>query len=163
ASGSAATRSEHRRIETTAGRLIFNEALPERLRFKNYAMTKERLKLLVVECLQFCGPEVTAQVADRLKALGFHYATRSGISFAISDIKVPPAKYEILAAADAEAAEVEETYRTGMVTAQERDRQLIEVWMRATEVISSRLAVALDPWGSLATIIKSGATKAKFQ
>src|SRR5205807_98877 len=98
APGSSAARPEHRRIETTAGRLIFNEALPERLRFKNYAMTKERLKLLVVECLQFCGPEVTAQVADRLKALGFHYATRSGISFAISDIKVPPAKYEILAA-----------------------------------------------------------------
>ncbi len=161
--GSGTGRPECRRIETTAGRLLFNDALPERLRFKNYAMTKDHLKLLVVECLQVCGPEVTAHVADRLKTLGFHYATRSGISFAISDIEVPPTKHEILAAADAEAEEVEQTYRTGMITEEERDRQLIEVWTRATDAISARLEAALDPWGSLATIITSGATKAKFQ
>src|SRR3989440_1087191 len=161
--GSGTARAERKRIETTAGRLLFNDALPERLRFKNYAMTMERLKLLVVECLQVCGTEVTAQVADRLKTLGFHYATRSGLSFAISDIEVPPAKHAILASADAEAEEVEQTYRAGMVTTEERDRQLIEVWTRATEAISARLEAALDRWGSLATIIKSGATKAKFQ
>src|SRR2546425_94810 len=85
------------------------------------------------------------------------------ISFAISDIEVPPAKHAILSSADAEAAEVEEIYRAGMVTTEERDRQLIEVWTRATEAISAKLEAALDPWGSLATIIKSGATKAKFQ
>jgi DNA-directed RNA polymerase subunit beta' len=163
ASGSGTARLEHRRIETTAGRLIFNDVLPERLRFKNYAMTKDHLKLLVVECLQVCGPEITAQVTDRLKTLGFHYATRSGVSFAISDIEVLPAKHAILASADAEAEEVEETYRAGMVNAEERDRQLIDVWTRATEAISVGLEAALDPWGSLATIIRSGATKAKFQ
>ncbi len=161
--GSGTAQPEHRRIETTAGRLLFNDALPEQLRFKNYAMTKEHLKLLVVECLETCGSEVTVQMADRLKTLGFHYATRSGVSFAISDIKVPPEKHEILAAADAEAEAVEETYRAGMITAEERYRQLIEVWTRATEAISTKLEAALDPWGSLATIIKSGATKAKFQ
>ncbi len=161
--GSGTAQPERKRIETTAGRLMFNDTLPEQLRFKNFAMTKEHLKLLVVDCLETCGPEVTAQVADRLKTLGFHYATRSGISFAISDIGVPPAKQAILAAADAEAAEVEETYRAGMITAEERYRQLIEVWTRATEAISTRLEAALDPWGSLATIITSGATKAKFQ
>jgi DNA-directed RNA polymerase subunit beta' len=159
----ATARPAHQRMETTAGRLLFNEALPEELRFKNYAMTKERLKLLVVECLQTCGPEATAQMADRLKTLGFHYATRSGISFALSDIEVPPAKHEILATADAEAEAVEQTYHAGMITAEERYRQLIEVWTRATETISARLEATLDPWGSLATIIQSGATKAKFQ
>src|SRR2546421_6340492 len=163
APGSGTERPEPNRIETTAGRLLFNEALPEQLRFKNDAMTKDHLKLLVVECLQVCGPEVTVQVADRLKTLGFHYATRSGLSFAISDIEVPPAKHAILSSANAEAAEVEEIYRAGMVTTEERYRQLIEVWTRATEAISARLEAALDPWGSLATIIKSGATKAKFQ
>jgi DNA-directed RNA polymerase subunit beta' len=161
--GSGETMPERKRIETTIGRLLFNDALPERLRFKNYAMTKDHLKLLVVECLQVCGSQVTAQVADRLKTLGFHYATRSGLSFAISDIEVPPAKHEILAATEAEAEEIEQSYRAGMITAEERDRQLIEVWTRATEAISARLEAALDPWGSLATIIKSGATKAKFQ
>jgi DNA-directed RNA polymerase subunit beta' len=156
-------RPAHQRIEMTAGRLLFNEALPETLRFKNDAMTKERLKLLVIECLKTCGPQVTAQMADRLKALGFHYATRSGVSFALSDIEVPPAKHEILSAADVEAEAVEQTYHAGMITAEERYRQLIEVWTRATETISARLEAALDPWGSLATIIQSGATKAKFQ
>src|SRR5258708_6689532 len=112
-------------------------------------MTKDHLKLLVVECLQVCSPEVTAQVADRLKTLGFHYATRSGVSFAISDIEVPPAKHAILSAAYVEAEEVEQTYRAGMVTAEERDQQLIEVWTRATEAISARLEAALNPWGSL--------------
>src|SRR5260370_1061478 len=155
--GSGTARPEHKRIETTAGRLMFNDALPERLRFKNYAMTKEHLKHLVVECLQTCGPEVTVQVADRLKTLGFHYATRSGISFAISDIEVPPAKHEILASADAEVKEVEQTYRAGMITGEERYRQLIEVWTYATETISAKLEVALDAWGSQATIIRSGA------
>ena len=62
--GRGTARPERKRIETTAGRLLFNEALPERLRFKNYAMTKDHLKLLVVECLQVCGPEVTVQVAE---------------------------------------------------------------------------------------------------
>jgi DNA-directed RNA polymerase subunit beta' len=161
--GSGTARPEHRRIETTAGRLLFNDALPERLRFKNYAMSKEHLKLLVVECLQTCGPEITTQVVDRLKTLGFHYATRSGMSFAISDIEVPPEKHAILSAADAEAEEVEQTSRAGMITEEERHQQLIEVWTRATEAISARLEAALDPWGSLATIIRSGATKAKFQ
>src|SRR6266700_6053867 len=163
APGSGTARPGHKGIETTAGRLLFNDALPEQLRFKNYAMTKDHLKLLVVECLETCGPEVTAQVADRLKTLGFHYATRSGISFAISDIKVPPEKHEVLVASDAEAEAVEETYRAGMITAEERYRQLIEVWTRATDAISTKLEAPLDPWGSLATIIKSGATKAKFQ
>src|SRR2546430_14493063 len=60
APGSCTTMPERKRIETTAGCLIFNEALPERLRFKNYAMTKDHLKLLVVECLQVCGSQVTA-------------------------------------------------------------------------------------------------------
>src|SRR5207302_178039 len=77
APGSGTARPEHRRIETIPGRLLFNDALPERLRFKNYAMTKDHLKLLMVECLQVCGSQVTAQVADRLKTLGFHCATRS--------------------------------------------------------------------------------------
>ncbi len=160
---SGTVRPAHQRIETTSGRLLFNEALPEALRFKNDAMTKERLKRLVIECLQTCGPEVTAQMADGLKTLGFHYATRSGISFALSDIEVPPAKHELLSAADAEAEVVEQTYHAGMITAKERYRQLIEIWTRATETISARLEAALDPWGSLATIIQSGATKAKFQ
>ena len=161
--GSSAPPPLRRRIETTAGRLIFNEALPQALRYKNYEMTKERIKQLVVECLRVLGEPATAQVADALKTLGFHYATRSGISFAISDIEVPAEKQEILARADAEVEAIEELHQAGMIDTSERSRQRIDLWTKATDEVSQHLEGRLDPWGSLATIIKSGATKAKFQ
>jgi DNA-directed RNA polymerase subunit beta' len=153
-----------RRIETTAGRLLFNSILPKELRYKNYEMTKERLKQLIAECLRVCGEEATARLADALKSLGFKYATKSGISFStLSDIEVPPEKDELLAQSDIEAEEVEEQLHAGMITPDERYQQLISIWSHATDAISKQLEAALDPWGSLATIIKSGATKAKFQ
>jgi len=152
-----------RRVMTSAGRLIFNEALPGELRYRNYDMTKDRLKQLMAECLRTCGDEATVRMADILKSLGFHYATVSGISFALSDIQVPPAKHAIQERAEREEQEVKALHSGGMITDQERDHQIIEIWTRATEEISVCLEEHLDPWGSLATIIKSGATKAKFQ
>ncbi|GCE32048.1 DNA-directed RNA polymerase subunit beta' [Dictyobacter alpinus] len=155
---------ERKRMETTLGRLIFNEVLPAPLRFKNYEMTKERLKQVIAECLETCGEAKTAKLADALKQLGFRYATRSGISFSVlSDIEVPPEKQGLLAQAEVAAQEIEEQLHAGMITADERYQHLIEIWTKATDAISKRLEAALDPWGSLATIIRSGATKAKFQ
>jgi len=156
-------RPKHRRIATTVGRLIFNDIVPDELRYRNDAMTKEALKLLVAKSLDRLGAERTAQFADALKRLGFTYATKSGISFAISDIEVPPEKQSLLARADAGAQAIEEDYRAGMITRDERYRQLIVHWTQATEQISRQVETCLNPWGSLATIIKSGATKAKFQ
>nr|BBH87197.1 DNA-directed RNA polymerase subunit beta' [Thermosporothrix sp. COM3] len=153
----------HQRITTTVGRLLFHEALPPELGYRNYAMTKEAIKQLVEQSLHVLGNEQTAMLADKLKQLGFHYATRSGISFAISDIVVPAEKHALLQEADAEAEKIEEQYSAGMMTGEERSRQLISHWTQVTEHISSRLEAALDPWGSLSTIIQSGATKAKFQ
>ena len=151
------------RLETTVGRLIFNEALPVALRYKNYAMTKECLKQLLSECLRVCGPEETARVADRLKTLGFHHATKSGISFATSDIPVPPEKEALVREAKAETTRLRQTYESGMLTGDERDQAIIILWTQATAAISACAEAAIDPWGSLATIIQSGATKAKFQ
>jgi DNA-directed RNA polymerase subunit beta' len=152
------------RIETTVGRLIFNRVLPALLRFKNYEMTKERLKFLIVESLRVCGEATTARLADALKTLGFTYATKSGISFSVlSDIEVPEEKHQRLLQADEQVQEVDSLERCGMITEDERYQQLIEIWTKATEDISKSLEGALDPWGSLSTIIKSGATKAKFQ
>ena len=150
-------------IATTAGRLIFNAYLPGPLHFKNEAMTKDALKQLVAECLRLCGDEATTQLVDRLKTLGFHYATISGFSVALSDIVIPREKPAILAAADAEVAEVEDQLQAGLITADERYQKLIGIWTRATEEIAHHVEAQLDPWGSLATIITSGATKAKFQ
>ncbi len=152
-----------KRIETTLGRLIFNDALPRGLRFRNYAMKKEHLKQLISECLSVYGADVTAQVADALKRLGFHYATRSGISFALSDVVEPPGRQSILQQADRRVEEIEAEYRQGMLTEEERYQQVVAVWNEATEEVSQELESILDPYGSVYTIAKSGATKAKFQ
>src|SRR6185437_5501473 len=88
----------------------------------------------------------------------------SGISFSIlDDIVVPPEKTALLAQADAQVAALEEDVRTGVMTTEERSVQAIEIWTQTTEAISKQVECALDPFGSLATIIQSGATKAKFQ
>ena len=162
----ARTLKARSRVETTLGRLLFNEALPEALRFRNYTLTKERARQLVADCLRTCGPDVTADLADRLKTLGFHYATRSGTSFALSDIERLPEKRTILEQAEAGAREIEELHHAGMITDEERDRQLIDVWTNTADRISERLEARLqvrNPHGALATIINSGATKARFQ
>jgi DNA-directed RNA polymerase subunit beta' len=151
------------RIKTTVGRLIFNEALPEALRFRNYPMTKEALKQLIAESLARCGEEATARLADTLKQLGFDYATRSGISFGIADMRMPPERQALIAKGRESVQEIDALYHRGELTEEEWSRQAIAVWTQITEEISAAVSSALDPYGALATIVKSGATKARFQ
>ncbi|HLI69838.1 MAG TPA: DNA-directed RNA polymerase subunit beta' [Ktedonobacteraceae bacterium] len=150
-------------VQTTVGRIIFNEALPERLRFKNYAMKKENLKQVIGECFKEYGRARTAELADEIKRLGFSYATRYGVTIAISDVIVPTGKQEELAKADAKIAELEEQYREGLITDNEKYQQTVDAWNEATENVTKMVEGVLDPYGSIYTIAKSGATKAKFQ
>jgi len=150
-------------VETTVGRIIFNEVLPERLHFKNYAMKKENLKQVIGECFKEYGRVKTAELADEIKRLGFSYATRAGASISISDVIVPSGKHEELAKADAKISELEEQYRDGLITDYEKYQQTVETWNEATENITKMVETVLDPYGSIYTIAKSGATKAKFQ
>src|SRR6266478_4695544 len=150
-------------VETTVGRIILNDALPERLRFKNYAMKKENLKQIIAECFKEYGRAKTAELADEIKRLGFTYATKAGATIAISDVKVPVGKQEELARADAKIAELEEQYRDGLITENERYQQTVDAWNEATENVTKMVESTLDPYGSIYTIAKSGATKAKFQ
>ena len=159
----ATMRSNGKLVETTVGRIIFNEALPERLRFKNYAMKKENLKQIISECFKEYGRVKTAELADEIKRLGFNYATRAGATIAISDVKVPEGKQDELAKADARVAELEEQYRDGLITENEKYQQTIDTWNEATENIRKMVENTLDPYGSIYTIANSGATKAKFQ
>ncbi|HEY1354199.1 MAG TPA: DNA-directed RNA polymerase subunit beta' [Ktedonobacteraceae bacterium] len=155
--------SNGRLVQTTVGRIIFNEALPERLCFKNYAMKKENLKQVIGECFKEYGRVRTAELADEIKRLGFSYATRAGASIAISDVIVPKGKQDELAKADAKIAELEEQYRDGLITDNEKYQQTVDAWNEATENITRMVEGVLDPYGSIYTIAKSGATKAKFQ
>jgi DNA-directed RNA polymerase subunit beta' len=150
-------------VETTVGRIIFNEALPERLRFKNYPMKKEDLGMVIADCFKEYGRARTVELADEIKRLGFTYATKAGVTIAVSDAKVPYGKQEELAKADARIAELEEQYREGLITENEKYQQTVAAWNEATENVTRMVEASLDPHGSIYTIAKSGATKAKFQ
>ncbi len=150
-------------VETTAGRIIFNEVLPERLQFKNYPMDKSNLKLVVAECFSEYGRQQTAELADEIKRLGFAYATKAGASIAISDVVVPAERQVILDETDAKVVELDEQYREGLITENERYQRLVELWNAATEEVTNAVKTTLDPYGSIYTIANSGATKAKFQ
>ncbi|MBE3558559.1 MAG: DNA-directed RNA polymerase subunit beta' [Ktedonobacteraceae bacterium] len=150
-------------IETTVGRLIFNEALPERLRFKNYAMKKENLRQIIADCFKEYGRVKTTELADEIKHLGFYYATRAGITVAISDVKVPAGKAEEIAKADARILELEEQYHEGLITENEKYQQTVDIWTEVGDKVTKMVEASLDPYGSIYTIAKSGATKAKFQ
>ena len=154
---------ERGRIQTTMGRVIFNEVLPDLLRYRNYPMTKDALKALVTESLATCGEEATVRMVDEIKQVGYQYATKSGISFALSDIKIPPEREKYIAQGRLRVQEVDSGYRGGEITYEEWYRRVIEIWTEITDLISGKLKDVLDPYGTLMTIIKSGATKAKFQ
>ncbi|MDQ6662446.1 MAG: DNA-directed RNA polymerase subunit beta' [Chloroflexota bacterium] len=150
-------------VETTVGRIIFNDALPERLHFKNYEMKKENLRQIIGECFKEYGRIKTAELADEIKRLGFHYATKAGTTIAISDVKVPAGKQDVLARADVRIIELDDQYRDGLITDHERYQQTVQIWTEATDDITGMVEQVLDPYGSIYTIAKSGATKAKFQ
>jgi DNA-directed RNA polymerase subunit beta' len=150
-------------VETTLGRITFNEVLPESLRFKNYAMNKENLRGIIAECFKNEGRQATADLADAIKRLGFTFATRAGSSIAISDVVVPEDRTTILAEADKKVLSLEESYQDGLITDNERYKQTVNIWLDATDQIQKRVQQVLDPYGSIYTIANSGATKAKFQ
>ncbi len=151
------------RVQTTVGRLIFNEALPVSLRYRNHTMTKDYLKQLVVDSMKSCGMKRTAMMADAIKRLGFKHATKAAISFAISDVKVPPQKKEILAEADQRVDELHEEWLSGLITREELHAQSIGIWQEVTDRVAQHAQAVLDPYGAVTTIANSGATKAKLQ
>ena len=150
-------------IETTVGRAIFNQILPDELRFVNKVLDKGRLKDLVAKCYQKLGLEATTELVDRIKDIGFKYATRSGASIAISDLTVPEAKTTIIERASEQVREVERQYRRGLLTADEQYSKTIELWTRATDEVTEAVARALDPNGPIQMMARSGATKGGFQ
>ncbi len=150
-------------VETTVGRILFNDALPERIRFKNAPMKKDNLKQVIGECFKYYGREATAELADKIKRIGFTYATKAGASIAISDVVVPPEREQILAEADVKVTQLEDDYRDGLITDNERYRQVVQIWQDASDKIQTYVQRVLDPYGPIYTIANSGATKAKFQ
>jgi DNA-directed RNA polymerase subunit beta' len=154
--------AEERLITTTTGRVIFNRILPKEIQFVNWQLDKGGLKDLVAELYEIGGEENTPDVADRIKDIGFTYATRSGYTIAVSDITVPADKPTILALAQQEEEVVTRDFRRGLLTEQEQNEQVIEIWKRTTNEVAQAVKKSMDPHGNLATMANSGATKGGF-
>jgi len=150
-------------LDTTVGRIIFNEGLPPQMRFKNKIQDKKSLRDVVAECYRLFGMEKTAELVDKIKKLGFRYATQSGTTIAIDDITIPPDKDKILADTDKKLEEMERQYRRGLITEEEKYVSSVELWTKAKEDVTTAVTKALDPFGSIHTMAVSGATKGKFE
>jgi len=144
-------------VETTIGRVIFNEAIPEELRFINDVADRKVLSQIVSEAYNRLGSTKTVQLLDALKDLGFRYATRSGAGIAIDDIAVPEQKEKILGAAEKRVQEIESQYRRGLITPDEKKALVISVWTKATEEITQAMLENFDPFNPLYMMAQSGA------
>jgi len=153
---------EERVIDTTVGRTIFNLALPYEVQFMNWPLVKGDVKDLITEIYEYCDNETTTWAADSIKDLGFEFATKSGYSIAVADLQIPPEKEVIVADAFEKVGAVERSFRRGLLTAQEQDDRLIEIWQKTTAVVGDAVKANMDPHGNMAVMALSGATKGGF-
>ena len=124
-------------IETTVGRVVFNEIWPKELGFYNKVVNKSSLGDIIWQCYRTVGHPTTVEVLDKLKALGFEHATRAGVSIGVVDMIVPKEKQQVIQAALKEVGEVEKQYRRGIITDGERYNKIIDIWTHATDNISN--------------------------
>ena len=126
-------------IDTTVGRVLFNEILPPALRFINQEMNKRELARLVSQCHYILGNAETVTLLDNLKDLGFRYATLAGISIGIDDLHIPSMKEEIIGAARKDVIKIEQEYQDGLITKGERYNKIIDIWTQVSERVSDEL------------------------
>jgi DNA-directed RNA polymerase subunit beta' len=150
-------------IETTVGRVLFNQIVPEELRFVNEVLDKGSLKDLVGKCYNDLGIDVTVKFVDDIKNIGFRYATRSGITISVSDITVPQEKKDILNRVTEQVAKAEQQYRRGLITDDERYVKTVQLWTDATDEVTEAVRKAIDPASPIKVMADSGATKGGFQ
>ena len=150
-------------FETTVGRVIFNQIVPPGVPFVNETLDKKKLKEFIADVHQRLGSHQTAEVADRIKEVGFRFATRSGLTIAIDDINVPDEKHTIIDRISTRVAEVEQQYRRGLITEDEQYVKTVELWTEATEKVTEAVAKGMDPHSPIRVMANSGATKGGFQ
>ena len=127
--------------ETTAGRIILSEIVPEEISFDNInkLMNKKELTHLIDHCYRSCGDKTTIILADKLKDLGFKYATISGLSFAVGNMIIPEHKKRIVLQADKDVLKIQKQYMDGLITDGERYNKVVDIWAQATEKIASEM------------------------
>ena len=143
--------------ETSAGRIIFNEALPESLPFQNSQMRVKDLEKITREMIEKYSSEVVEETLDKIKDLGFEYSTLSGFSWGMDDLIVPPEKSKIIEAADKEVGRIEEYSKKGLLSGEEKTNRIIEVWTRAKSEIEKLVPKTLPKDGPVFSFIDAGA------
>jgi len=144
-------------ITTTAGRVIFNSVIPPEIRNYGEVVTKKVLGKIVAKCYDKFGSAATANMLDGIKKLGFKYSTQAGITISVRDIVVPEAKRDIISQSETTVENIEQKFRRGLITEEERYQLIIDVWNKATEAVTQSLLDSLDPFNNIYMMANSGA------
>ncbi|TSC94298.1 MAG: DNA-directed RNA polymerase subunit beta' [Candidatus Berkelbacteria bacterium Athens1014_28] len=144
-------------IETSAGRIIFNRVIPKELGYRNQEFDKKEISKLIGESFKIAGMEKTAGFVDGIKSLGFQYAQMSGITFSAFDIEVPPTKAKILKNAEGLLEVVNQQYRRGLITEDERYSKTVEIWMNSQGELQESMLANFSPDNDINIIRISGA------
>ncbi len=153
----ASLKKSHELVETTVGRLLFNRALPFDFPFVNQQLKKRDIADIITRVIKRYGTAGTPAVLDNIKNFGFTFATRSGISWGMDDLRIPEEKPSIVAKAEEEVLEIFDHYQRGLLTERERYDRVVEVWQGAVDQITKLVPAALDPNGTIFTMVNSGA------
>ena len=157
-----------KKVETSVGRIIFNQGIPQDLGFIDrkedpfqyeidFPVMKKSMGTIIERTIDKHGLIESAEVIDYIKALGFKYSTLAGITFSVADVKVPEAKKDILANADQEVEKVRKQYRRGLITDDERYQSIVNIWEKATNDVSKAMEENFDDLNPIYMMVKSGA------
>ena len=157
-------------IETTVGKVIFNEVIPQDLGFVDrtdpekefdleigFPVMKKNLGSIIAKCIDKHGLNVTAELLDNIKSLGYKYSTKGAITVSVSDVAVPPAKKEILANSERQVEEIAKQYKRGLITDDERYSSIIKVWEKATNDVTDAMVANFDELNPIYMMAHSGA------
>jgi DNA-directed RNA polymerase subunit beta' len=147
----------NRLMETTAGRVIFNRSFPEDFPFVNSPVKKKELGALIERCVRLYDKKELAQILDAVKDTGFRYATQAGVTISLDDVTTPAEKQKILAEHEKRADKVEQQYRRGLITEDERRQELIEIWNEATDRVKDAMVASFDELNPIYMMANSGA------
>ena len=144
-------------FETTVGRLLFNTVLPADYPFVNETIAKKVLARIVTDCIARYGLDAVPNIVNKVKRFGFEYATKSGISWCVDDVSVPKEKTQVIERAAEKVAKIEADYQGGLLSEEEKRRMVIEIWQGAKQEVEQLVTKELDPMGSVADMVHSGA------
>ena len=160
----------HKLVDTTVGRLIYNEAIPQDLGFVdrenpetmfdpeiNFVVGKKQLGKIIDKCITKHGFTVSAGVLDAIKDLGYHYSTRGSLTVAIADMTVPPEKYDLIHETEKEIVKIDRQYRRGLITNDERYRLSVSAWEKTTADVTTALQASMDRYNPIFMMADSGA------